>query len=71
MIYRERQQAALMPGLLADLMHPHRRHRPVHPHVHAAVFAGHCRVVLSRVPASDVPLGQDSASALAVWKPHH
>ena len=40
MIYREHQQAALMPGLLADLMHPHRRHRPVHSHVHAAVFAG-------------------------------
>ncbi|KAG2568132.1 hypothetical protein PVAP13_7NG293824 [Panicum virgatum] len=37
--HRERQQAAPMPGLLADLMQPHRRHRPVHPHVHAVATA--------------------------------
>jgi hypothetical protein len=28
-----------MPGLLADLMHPHWRHHSVHPHVHAALSA--------------------------------
>jgi len=61
-------------------MHPHRRHRPVHSHRPTCMRrllpardagAGDIRVVLSRVPATDVPLGQDFASALTAWKPHH
>ncbi|RLM58851.1 DNA-directed RNA polymerases II, IV and V subunit 9B-like [Panicum miliaceum] len=57
-------------GLLANLMHPHRRHRPVHPHVR---FLPSPRPRPAQPGAGErrraCPPGQDSASALAAWDP--